>query len=111
MQRIKNEHPDDAGAVMNDRVKGSLKVTRAFGAGFLKQVGNLFKILCIAFVWIVLLKKLAALMLSYYTQRLSLQCNVEYIINQLATVLFSTFHLSNLIILIRVAIIILVCVC
>ncbi|KAF8397507.1 hypothetical protein HHK36_016424 [Tetracentron sinense] len=37
VQRIKNEHPDDASAVMNDRVKGSLKVTRAFGAGFLKQ--------------------------------------------------------------------------
>lgn len=37
VQRIKLEHPDDACAVMNDRVKGSLKVTRAFGAGFLKQ--------------------------------------------------------------------------
>ncbi|KAJ0644374.1 putative protein-serine/threonine phosphatase [Helianthus annuus] len=37
IQRIKSEHPDDACAVMNDRVKGSLKVTRAFGAGFLKQ--------------------------------------------------------------------------
>ncbi|KAA3489622.1 putative protein phosphatase 2C 23 isoform X1 [Gossypium australe] len=37
VQRIKNEHPDDPCAVMNDRVKGSLKVTRAFGAGFLKQ--------------------------------------------------------------------------
>ncbi|XP_010253183.1 PREDICTED: probable protein phosphatase 2C 23 [Nelumbo nucifera] len=37
VQRIKNEHPDDASAVTNDRVKGSLKVTRAFGAGFLKQ--------------------------------------------------------------------------
>lgn len=37
VQRIKNEHSDDACAVMNDRVKGSLKVTRAFGAGFLKQ--------------------------------------------------------------------------
>ncbi|KAK8352543.1 hypothetical protein V6Z12_A05G102000 [Gossypium hirsutum] len=37
VQRIKNEHPDDPSAVMNDRVKGSLKVTRAFGAGFLKQ--------------------------------------------------------------------------
>lgn len=37
VQRIKGEHPDDACAVMNDRVKGSLKVTRAFGAGFLKQ--------------------------------------------------------------------------
>ncbi|KAF8402906.1 hypothetical protein HHK36_010998 [Tetracentron sinense] len=37
VRRIKKEHPDDASAVMNDRVKGSLKVTRAFGAGFLKQ--------------------------------------------------------------------------
>uniref|UniRef100_A0A5B7AF38 PPM-type phosphatase domain-containing protein n=1 Tax=Davidia involucrata TaxID=16924 RepID=A0A5B7AF38_DAVIN len=37
VQRIKSEHPDDPCAVMNDRVKGSLKVTRAFGAGFLKQ--------------------------------------------------------------------------
>ncbi|XP_076898898.1 putative protein phosphatase 2C 23 [Bidens hawaiensis] len=37
VQRIKSEHPDDDNAVMNDRVKGSLKVTRAFGAGFLKQ--------------------------------------------------------------------------
>ncbi|KAI3995842.1 hypothetical protein MKX01_020377 [Papaver californicum] len=37
IQRIKSEHPDDALAVSNDRVKGSLKVTRAFGAGFLKQ--------------------------------------------------------------------------
>lgn len=38
VHRIRNEHPEDACAVMNDRVKGSLKVTRAFGAGFLKQV-------------------------------------------------------------------------
>lgn len=37
VERIKSEHPDDSCAVMNDRVKGSLKVTRAFGAGFLKQ--------------------------------------------------------------------------
>lgn len=37
VQRIKKEHPDDASAVMNERVKGYLKVTRAFGAGFLKQ--------------------------------------------------------------------------
>ncbi|KAF8395119.1 hypothetical protein HHK36_019060 [Tetracentron sinense] len=37
VKRIKKEHPDDASAIMNDRVKGSLKVTRAFGAGFLKQ--------------------------------------------------------------------------
>ncbi|KAK4492049.1 hypothetical protein RD792_002839 [Penstemon davidsonii] len=35
--RIQNEHCDDVSAVINDRVKGSLKVTRAFGAGFLKQ--------------------------------------------------------------------------
>ncbi|RDY09512.1 putative protein phosphatase 2C 4, partial [Mucuna pruriens] len=37
IQRIKKEHPDDPCAVVNERVKGSLKVTRAFGAGFLKQ--------------------------------------------------------------------------
>ncbi|KDP44231.1 hypothetical protein JCGZ_05698 [Jatropha curcas] len=37
IQRIKSEHPDDVCPVLNDRVKGSLKVTRAFGAGFLKQ--------------------------------------------------------------------------
>ncbi|KAI4385546.1 hypothetical protein MLD38_003559 [Melastoma candidum] len=37
IQRIKGEHPDDSSAISNDRVKGSLKVTRAFGAGFLKQ--------------------------------------------------------------------------
>ncbi|XP_004509009.1 protein phosphatase 2C 29 isoform X2 [Cicer arietinum] len=38
--RIKNEHPDDPHCIVNDRVKGRLKVTRAFGAGFLKQVIN-----------------------------------------------------------------------
>ncbi|KAG0467612.1 hypothetical protein HPP92_018597 [Vanilla planifolia] len=37
VRRIKKEHPDDASAISNDRVKGYLKVTRAFGAGFLKQ--------------------------------------------------------------------------
>ena len=36
--RIRAEHPDDNQAVFNDRVKGQLKVTRAFGAGFLKRV-------------------------------------------------------------------------
>ncbi|XP_068634204.1 protein phosphatase 2C 29-like [Aristolochia californica] len=35
--RIKAEHPDDPQCILNDRVKGRLKVTRAFGAGFLKQ--------------------------------------------------------------------------
>ncbi|XP_052210130.1 protein phosphatase 2C 29-like isoform X2 [Diospyros lotus] len=35
--RIKSEHPDDSHCIVNDRVKGRLKVTRAFGAGFLKQ--------------------------------------------------------------------------
>ncbi|CAL9069751.1 unnamed protein product [Musa banksii] len=35
--RIKAEHADDAQAVFNDRVKGQLKVTRAFGAAFLKK--------------------------------------------------------------------------
>ncbi|KAJ4882288.1 putative protein phosphatase 2C 66 [Raphanus sativus] len=37
VRRIKKEHPEDDGAIENDRVKGYLKVTRAFGAGFLKQ--------------------------------------------------------------------------
>ncbi|KAJ8434245.1 hypothetical protein Cgig2_010455 [Carnegiea gigantea] len=37
VERIRSEHPDDPCAMVNDRVKGSLKVTRAFGAGFLKQ--------------------------------------------------------------------------
>ncbi|CAH2054380.1 unnamed protein product [Thlaspi arvense] len=37
VRRIKKEHPDDALAIEKDRVKGYLKVTRAFGAGFLKQ--------------------------------------------------------------------------
>lgn len=35
--RIKAEHPDDDEAISKDRVKGQLKVTRAFGAGFLKK--------------------------------------------------------------------------
>jgi hypothetical protein len=38
VQRIKREHPDDDRCIVNDRVKGRLKVTRAFGAGYLKQV-------------------------------------------------------------------------
>ncbi|KFK38326.1 hypothetical protein AALP_AA3G099700 [Arabis alpina] len=37
VRRIKKEHHDDPLAIENDRVKGYLKVTRAFGAGFLKQ--------------------------------------------------------------------------
>ncbi|BAT84449.1 hypothetical protein VIGAN_04182700 [Vigna angularis var. angularis] len=35
--RIRREHPDDPLAVTRGRVKGRLSVTRAFGAGFLKQ--------------------------------------------------------------------------
>ncbi|KAK4795098.1 hypothetical protein SAY86_013092 [Trapa natans] len=35
--RIRDEHPDDRNCIANGRVKGRLKVTRAFGAGFLKQ--------------------------------------------------------------------------
>jgi hypothetical protein len=42
VRRIRNEHPDDPAAISKDRVKGSLKVTRAFGAGFLKQVSFAF---------------------------------------------------------------------
>ena len=47
MKRIKKEHKDDACAVTNDRVKGSLKVTRAFGAGFLKKVLLLSRLMLI----------------------------------------------------------------
>lgn len=47
VHRIRNEHPEDPCAVMNDRVKGSLKVTRAFGAGFLKQVLKHFTLLVV----------------------------------------------------------------
>lgn len=43
--RIKSEHPDDSHCIVNDRVKGRLKVTRAFGAGFLKQVCSQFILL------------------------------------------------------------------
>ncbi|KAG6489729.1 probable protein phosphatase 2C 26 [Zingiber officinale] len=35
--RIRQEHPDDNKCIVNGRVKGKLKVTRAFGVGFLKQ--------------------------------------------------------------------------
>ncbi|KAF3611876.1 hypothetical protein DY000_02051074 [Brassica cretica] len=38
VRRIRNEHSDDPLAIESGRVKGYLKVTRAFGAGFLKQV-------------------------------------------------------------------------
>ncbi|AQK70562.1 Protein phosphatase 2C 29 [Zea mays] len=41
VQRIRHEHPDDDQCVVNDRVKGRLTVTRAFGAGYLKQVKKL----------------------------------------------------------------------
>ncbi|XP_074574405.1 putative protein phosphatase 2C 4 [Curcuma longa] len=37
LRRIRGEHADDPAAIVNGRVKGSLKVTRAFGAGYLKQ--------------------------------------------------------------------------
>uniref|UniRef100_A0ACD5W4Q8 Uncharacterized protein n=1 Tax=Avena sativa TaxID=4498 RepID=A0ACD5W4Q8_AVESA len=37
VRRIKSEHLDDPACVVNGRVKGSLKVTRAFGAGYLKE--------------------------------------------------------------------------
>ncbi|CAH8387005.1 unnamed protein product [Eruca vesicaria subsp. sativa] len=37
VSRIRSEHPDDEQSILKDRVKGQLKVTRAFGAGFLKK--------------------------------------------------------------------------
>ncbi|RLN27743.1 putative protein phosphatase 2C 46 [Panicum miliaceum] len=36
-RRIRSEHLDDPACIVNDRVKGCLKVTRAFGAGYLKE--------------------------------------------------------------------------
>jgi hypothetical protein len=38
VRRIRSEHLDDPACIVNGRVKGSLKVTRAFGAGYLKEV-------------------------------------------------------------------------
>ncbi|CAM8933115.1 unnamed protein product [Rhodiola kirilowii] len=37
VEKIMKAHPDDPCVIVKNRVKGSLKVTRAFGAGFLKQ--------------------------------------------------------------------------
>uniref|UniRef100_A0A0E0KXP0 protein-serine/threonine phosphatase n=1 Tax=Oryza punctata TaxID=4537 RepID=A0A0E0KXP0_ORYPU len=37
VRRIRSEHLDDPGCISNGRVKGCLKVTRAFGAGYLKE--------------------------------------------------------------------------
>lgn len=45
--RIKREHPGDNQCIVNDRVKGRLKVTRAFGAGFLKEVCYLFMLILV----------------------------------------------------------------
>ncbi|CAM6093109.1 unnamed protein product [Calypogeia fissa] len=36
-RRVLSEHPDDPGAIAGGRLKGKLKVTRAFGAGYLKH--------------------------------------------------------------------------
>lgn len=36
-QRVLAEHPDDDSVIVCERVKGKIKVTRAFGAGYLKQ--------------------------------------------------------------------------
>ena len=39
--RIRTEHPDDKQAILNDRVKEQLKATRAFGAGYIPDEGQL----------------------------------------------------------------------
>uniref|UniRef100_A0A7I4B133 protein-serine/threonine phosphatase n=1 Tax=Physcomitrium patens TaxID=3218 RepID=A0A7I4B133_PHYPA len=36
-ERVISEHPDDPRAICNGRLKGKLRVTRAFGAGYLKK--------------------------------------------------------------------------
>ncbi|WOG95634.1 hypothetical protein DCAR_0414960 [Daucus carota subsp. sativus] len=47
VQRIKSEHRDDSSAIIKDRVKDFLKVTRAFGAGFLKQSNKIVRLQCL----------------------------------------------------------------
>lgn len=37
-ERVISEHPEDPRAISNGRLKGKLRVTRAFGAGYLKKV-------------------------------------------------------------------------
>ena len=37
-ERVMSEHPEDPRAISNGRLKGKLRVTRAFGAGYLKKV-------------------------------------------------------------------------
>lgn len=39
-QRLLADHPDDSSVVRGNKIKGKLKVTRAFGVGYLKQVTN-----------------------------------------------------------------------
>lgn len=56
VRRIKEEHPDDSKCIANNRVKGRLKVTRAFGAGFLKQVSRLCQLW---YLYILLIKRLS----------------------------------------------------
>lgn len=38
VRRIRSQHLNDRDAIDNHRVKGKINVTRAFGAGYLKQV-------------------------------------------------------------------------
>lgn len=39
-ERVMSEHPEDPRAISNGRLKGKLRVTRAFGAGYLKKVSS-----------------------------------------------------------------------
>jgi len=39
-KKLLEDHPDDPCPIVNGRVKGKLKVTRAFGVGYLKEVAN-----------------------------------------------------------------------
>lgn len=39
-KKLLEDHPDDPRPIVNGRVKGKLKVTRAFGVGYLKEVAN-----------------------------------------------------------------------
>lgn len=63
--RIKEEHPNDSHCIVNDRVKGRLKVTRAFGAGYLKQVCSDLGLFTISSLLLFLWKKKSSILIIY----------------------------------------------
>lgn len=66
-----SEHEDDPRAVDKNRVKGKLKVTRAFGAAFMKEVS------CLCNSSILQYSTVQALQCSTATALCSLYCIVQ----------------------------------